>query len=305
MVFAGVIFALAAAFIQSCCYLISGAYVRRSSLQGWTLTAPQQITMMPFALLLAVFFFPHDADLDWKRLLLWNTLCMLSGYAGNFFLFQMQKQVEPSRTAPLQTLKIPIIVVLSFLFFSKGYSFLQISGVCMIVVSSVLLSSAGTKLDFRTWAALLLCVFSFAVCDIAIAKMLEINSTAFDTRLESVLFTLGIGLLSTGVLALPAIILQKRRSSVPRSSLWVRYALPYSVLWIAALVFLFSSFAVAGVEIGTMVQSSRSLISVVTGYFLSFTCAFDGIETKISRSVFIRRIASAVLMVLSVVLYSR
>lgn len=301
----GIIFALTAAFLQSCCYLISGAYVRRSSLEGWTLTAPQQITMLPFSIFLVVFFFPGISHLDWKNLMMWNLLCMISGYAGNFFLFQMQKYVEPSRTAPLQALKIPMIVVLSSLLFSKGYSIQQIFGVALIIASSVLMSGAGSVLNSKAWILLLLCVFSFAVCDIAIVKMLEINSRAFDMKLDGVLFTLGIGLFSTGILALPAIFFQRMvYSKVPEFSLWVRYALPYSLLWIVALGFLFTSFSISSVELGTMVQSSRSLISVVMGYMLSHTSAFGDVETSTSKIAFVKRMVAAILIISAIVFYN-
>ena len=108
----GIAMGLTAAFMHSVCYVISGSYVKRTRLPGWTLVAPQRVVMcIPYAAL-AWFFRPVSYDGHGVPLLVCALVCMMAVFLGDCGLFQMQRHVEPSRTAPLQAVKIPILAFL-------------------------------------------------------------------------------------------------------------------------------------------------------------------------------------------------
>ena len=305
MVLTGVISAFFAAILQSSCYLVAGLYAKRSNLPGWTLTFPQQIAMLPLAIVLAAVFYPYASAPQWCSLLPYLALCTIAGLSGNFGLFQMQKYVEPSRTAPLQAFKIPLIVLFSFFFYSQSYSVQQLTGVFVIMVASKLVSGAGERMSTAAWGWLIFCSSGFALSDVAIGRMLQINSTVAGSVFQNAMFTLGIALVFSGVAAIPLFFVQAARPSlVPRFSVLAKYAFGYSALWIVALAALFYAFASSSVELGTIVQSSRSLISVVIGYVLAKYGFLKDVEYKVSPRVFLVRLFAALLIIFAIYLNS-
>jgi len=70
-----------------------------------------------------------------------------------------------------------------------------------------------------------------------------------------------------------------------------------------SIAVLFASFAVIGIVNGTIVQSSRGLIAVVLGWLVA-RAGFERIEEKVPHMIFIKRVVSAVLIILAMVLFN-
>lgn len=300
----GIALGLVAAFLQSVCYVISGGYVKRTGLPGWTLTAPQRAVMiLPYAIL--AWMFRPDSMQGLERGLFASTFaCVVAIFTADSGLFQMQKHVEPSRTAPLQSVKIPILALMSFLAFGQSFSFLQIIGIALVLASAALLFGAGRRIPLPAWLWLLLCTGCYAVSDLSIGHALDLTRDACGGVLRSSLFVLGITHLACSVFAVPVLVVQRLFGApMPGLREWLRYAVPYGFVWMVAMVFLLSCFSLSGVVLGAIAQSCRGLISVLLGWLL-VRHGFADLEGETPRTVFLRRIFAAVMIVIAMALYA-
>lgn len=296
----GITLGLVAAFLQSVCYVISGSYVKRTGFPGWTLTAPQRVVMaLPYAVL-AWAARPESLNGQLRTLFVCVTVCMVAVLAGDCGLFQMQKHVEPSRTAPLQSVKIPILALLSFLVFGQTFTPIQLVGISLVLVSAALLFGAGKRIRPRDWLWMLICTGSYAVSDLAIGRILEQTRDVCGGVLRSSLFALGITHFACSVFSVPVSVLQWAFGApFPGVRQWSVYAIPYGFVWMSAMVFLLVCFSLSGVVLGAVAQSCRGLISIVLGWFL-IRHGFADLEGETSRKVLLRRSVSAVVIVVGI-----
>ena len=303
MIWIGVLLGLAAATLQSFCYIVSGSYVRRTGRAGWTLTAPQRALMLiPYGAL-TVATWPESFAGEGLPFLAGAATCMVMAYLGDVGLFQMQKTVEPSRVAPLQAMKIPLIALISWAVLGRVYSGGQVLGILLVVASAGILCGAGRRIGRSAWLWLLVCSGGFAVSDVGVGCALAHSREMCGGLLRSSLFTLGVTGLGSSVLALPVVAAQKASGTLPTLRECLRYALPFGTLWIVAMVFLFVCFSLSGIVLGTIAQSTRGLISVAVGWFLAHH-GFADLERGVSVAVFIRRAVAAILIIGAMVLYA-
>ena len=82
-----------------------------------------------------------------------------------------------------------------------------------------------------------------------------------------------------------------------------RYALPWAVAWLAAMLFLFGCFDRIGVIFGNILQATRGIMSIVLGVAVA-ALGHLRLEQKVSRGVLVRRIVAAALMFTAIALYS-
>lgn len=292
------------AFIQSCSYIVSGTYVKRTGRPGWTLALPQRFVMAPFYAALAWFFRPQAADADLRGIIL-ACLCMLAGVlAGDTGLFQMQRTVEPSRVAPLQAVKIPIIAVISFLLLEQSFGPMKILAIAFVLGSAALLFGAGRRIRLPAWGWLLVCTTGFAASDLSIGRVLGLTHDACGGVLRSSLFALGLTHFVSAVFGFAGYCVQRGLGAErPRGTDWIRYVIPYGALWMVSMVFLFVCFSLAGVVPGTIAQSTRGLISVMLGWALA-RHGFADVDAEVPRSVFFRRILAALLVMAAMAAYA-
>jgi len=91
--------------------------------------------------------------------------------------------------------------------------------------------------------------------------------------------------------------------TVPRPSkaVWSN-ALPFSVTWFTAMLFLFASFASIGIVYGNIIQSTRGVISVLLGVLIS-VAGHVHLEEKMTTMMLIKKSGAALLMIGAIVLY--
>jgi len=304
MILIGLLFGLAAAFFQSLCYIVSGCYVRRTGRPGWTLSAPQRGAMLvPYALL-AWFSRPPALDGEGTAVLACAVGVMIFALSGDIGLFQMQKTVEPSRVAPLQSMKVPMIALISFLFLGQTYSVGRLAGIVLVIGSALVLFGAGTRISAHAWFWLAVCCGSYAVSDLFIGYGLVHTRTVCGSVLRSSLFIMGVTGFAGSVLALPIWFAQGRsRANLPTVRECLLYVVPYGLLWGVAMVFLFVCFSLSGVVLGAIAQSTRGLMSVGIGWLLA-RHGFADLEGPASVGIFVRRAVAAVLVILAMALYA-
>ena len=87
------------------------------------------------------------------------------------------------------------------------------------------------------------------------------------------------------------------------SALRFFHGLPFSAIWLVAMLLLFATFAIIGVVFGNIVQSSRGIISILIGYLVA-AAGHQHLEQKVAHGVLARRIAAAALLSLAIALLS-
>ena len=80
-------------------------------------------------------------------------------------------------------------------------------------------------------------------------------------------------------------------------------AAPFAVSWYLSQVALFVCFGLLGTVFGNVIQASRGLISIALGILL-LHYGFGRLDARISRAMWLRRAAAAILMAAGIILYS-
>lgn len=80
------------------------------------------------------------------------------------------------------------------------------------------------------------------------------------------------------------------------------YSLPFALSWFAAMICLFSCFALVGIVYGAILQSTRGIISVALGFIIA-RAGFVSLESKSSKQMIARRLIAAALMTGAVALF--
>ena len=304
MIWVGIALGLAAAFLQSLCYVVSGSYVRRTGLPGWTLTAPQRAVMLVPYLILTWLTCPESLGAAESTVIAGTLVVTVAAYFGDVGLFQMQKTIEPSRVVPLQSMKIPLIAAISFLVLGQAYSLGQVAGVLLVLASAAMMFGAGRRIGPSAWFWLAVCSGGYAVSDVSLGCMLGGARETCGGLLKTSLFTLGLTGTGSSLLAVFALAFQRPScGTLPSGGQCLRHAVPYGFLWMTAMVFLFVCFSISGVVLGTIAQSTRGLMSVALGWFLA-RHGFADLERVATPAVFVRRAVAAVLIVLAMALYA-
>lgn len=296
---AGVAIGLVAALLQSFSYVITARYVREGQGGGTlALLAPAFALMSVVSLPVLPFLLPARMPpaAEW---ILPATLCVGLAMAANVALFLMQRTVDASRVSPLLTMKVPILAVFGMVLFAERYTPMQWVGVALVIVSAWLLCNAGRDVPLRALAWLFLASIGYAFSDICIKLTLEAFAPVCRSLLHCSLLTVFVCYLAGGIYGFAGL------AFVPRTPrrVFVRHVVPYAAVWLLAMIVLFACFSLIGIVQGNIVQSARGLISVVMGWFLA-RAGLVHLEERVSRAVFVRRVVSALMIVLAIALFN-
>ena len=83
----------------------------------------------------------------------------------------------------------------------------------------------------------------------------------------------------------------------------LRDSFPFAAFWFSAMMCIYFCYGELGPVFGNVVQSTRSVIAVVIG-ILAVRLFSLGVETPVSRSMWMRRLITAALMSAGIILYS-
>ncbi len=309
MIAAGILTGLAAAFCQSLSYLATRHFVQKrvarpeggSSRQ---LLALSHVWMGIFSLLVIPLVWPaagiHLLAILWP--LLGTTVFYLLGQIG---LMIALKHAEPSRVSPLLGFKIVVLAAMSTVLLQPGIPPEQQAitpmrwiAVAICVIAAVSLNYSGVALRRRALLGILIACIAYSLSDwhigllvAAVRESSHLSLAHASTLAACLCYAL------CGLIALAFLPWQGSR----RPADW-RDAIPFGLAWFLAMLFLFASFAIVGVVLGNILQSTRGLMSIFMATLL-IRMGHHHIEPVSSRGIFFRRLVAATLMFLAVSLY--
>ncbi len=222
------------------------------------------------------------------------SLFYLLGQAAFFLALRYD---DASRLSPLLGLKIIVLAVLYLIWPVVHLTWIHWAGAGVSVVAAMMLNYAGQRIaPAAAISVLLACVF-YSLSDWNIAATVDVTLRYTDSRLMATLLSVSLSYVLCGAVALSLLPV----AGVSSLREW-HYALPFALSWLTAMVFLFACFNTIGVLYGNLVQATRGVMTVVMAAAVA-KMGFVRIEPVVGRSVFLRRLAAAMLMFLAIGLY--
>ncbi len=290
----GVLFGILGAGGQSAAYLVSRRFIvnRRGS--------PACLLVLSHTLLgvaaLVVLALAWD-----ERLAEPTSYAWLAAGAGGFYLlgqgalFGTLRLADASRVVPLLGLKVVAVALLWVTVMGEKMGPAQWVAVLLAVGAAFVLNHSGGKLPLRVTGPILFTCFCYGLSDLHIVRLVPAmgvaGSFAASVKAVSVCYVV-CGAVSVALLPW----LGSRRLGD-----W-RAAVPYAVVWYAAMLLLFTALATAGPVLANIALSTRGLWSIGLGALLA-ALGWEELERKTPRRVVLRRAAAALLMILAIGLY--
>ncbi len=289
----GILYGLAAAFLQSCSYVFSRNFVVKHA-DPIHLMIYSQVIMGTFAAALLPFVAPpglfrhHEYAMP-------VILCAVFYIVGQASFFMTLRELEASRASSLLGIKLVVLALINLLVFGAAISAIQWGAVILCMFAAVMMNFSGGNLSWKGILWLLITCIGYSFSDIYGKQAVFL--IAGDASLASAMTSTALSYLLLGIVALPGVFFI--RKSYPA----FLAALPFAVCWFGAMLVLFGSFAVLGVVFGNIIQSLRGLMSIGLGVLLAHG-GFSHIEAKTGPAVFRRRLVSAILMIAAIAIYS-
>lgn len=289
----GILYGLAAAFLQSCSYVFSRNFVVKHA-NPIHLMIYSQIIMGIFAAALLPFVSPPGL-FKHHEYVMPVILCAVFYVVGQGSFFMTLRELEASRASSLLGVKLVVLALINLLVFGAAISTVQWGAVILCMVAAVMMNFSGGKMSWKAVFWLLITCIGYSFSDIYGKE--AVFKIAGDSSLPSAMTSTALSYLLLGVAAVPCLFFI--RKSYPA----MLAALPFAVCWFGAMLVLFGSFAVLGVVFGNIIQSLRGLMSIGLGVLLAHG-GFSHIEAKTGPAVFQRRLVAAILMIAAIAIYS-
>ena len=294
MLILGILFGLLAALCQSCSYICSKIFLEKHKGDNIRLLLISH-TLMGVLSLLALPFLLNSSFPPFEHVLLPIVGATAYYLMAQVSLFSALKITEASRISPLLGLKILFIALLSVIALDKTFSLVQWGAVCLALVAGAILNWSGTPPPFKSVGFVLLACLGYSLSDINI-RILVINLSAASI-LRGTLCGVALTYVFCGFICVILLTFMKR----PDLQL-IKETIPFSCFWFVAMLCLFACFALINVMLGNIIQSTRGIMSIVIAAGIA-KAGYEHLEKKVPRGVFIRRIAAAVLMVVSIIMF--
>lgn len=295
MIFVGILAGIATALLQAISYVCSASFMQkyRSSLR---LVIFSQLAMGAFSLLLLPFLFPGGlAGKYWEffgLIAIWVAVFMV----GQIGFFTTLRSIEASRMSSLLGLKIVVLAFLYVVVMRNSLSAGQWLAVALSAVAAVGMNwSGGKQFTLKGLFWLLMTLVFYSLTD-----MTENRLVRLPEGINVVSAAFGVGVVCyaiLGVLTLP--MLWKFRWTTRQFVL----SIPFAVSWFLSQVALFVCFGLLGTVFGNVIQASRGLISIGIGMLL-LHWGLGKLDARISRRMWLRRIAAGILMTAAIILYA-
>lgn len=289
----GILCGFGAALMQSVSYVYSARFISQFRVGAVSLLVLTHV-VLGIVSLLALPLVWHDSILEIDTYLLPLLAMALSYLVGQFSLFQAIRYSEASRVSPLLGLKILMLALIGSLWFGEAYAGVQWMAVLLCVLGAVWLSASGGRVSRGAIGWVLGACTGYALSDLSVLYIMR----TFDHLSLTHAAAIGVCLcyLLCGIGSLFFLPRVEGRHLLVQSA-------PAALTWLAAMIFLFACFAEIGVLFGGIVQSSRGLISIFLGIFLTYV-GFRFAEKMPARGVFLQRLGASVLMLVAIVVFS-
>ena len=175
---------------------------------------------------------------------------------------------------------------------------LQWFAVLLCLIAGISINYTGGRMKTIAILAVAGAAASFSFADWNINLMIKalLTQHAID-RLHASLLTEALSYLLTGLLVIPLL----KPLGSRKSADWID-AVPFAAAWFIAMVFLFIAFSTVGIMLGSILQCTRSFITIGLAAAFMYR-GHEHIEPRQSRSVILRRFAAGFLMFIGITLY--
>lgn len=235
----------------------------------------------------------------------WGRFPALAGVVGAYWLaqcaiFVAQRQIDASQLVPLLGLKLPMLAMLTGIFYHQHFNVWQLLAIALTVISAFVLNNAGKRIPPSSFAFLLAGCLFYCLSDMCIQIEVEqIHAQVTPSLpLSSAQCTFQTYILSgvVGAICMPFL----KGSRVPGARLC---SLPYAICWLLSIVFLTICFARLGTVNGNIVQATRGLFAVLLAPLLILS-GMTWLETRTTWRMYLRRLAAALMMLAAIALYN-
>ena len=294
----GILCILCAALLNSFCYIFSARFLlkHKSPLRMLLIV---QVLMMVMSLPPLPFLYPFGAIERILPLAGLVAVWVLVFFIGQGCFFRAQNHFEASRLASLLGLKIIVLAVLYISLEHKNLGLFQWLAVLVAAGAGMLFNWSGSS---RTnpigWLFLATTLVCYSTADITETRLVLMTQ---QTGLSLMRSALGATFLLYGVLGLTALpFFVWFKPTLPQ----VRDAFPYALFWLASQILLLAGFAAVKPVFGNVVLALRGVFSVLMGLLLA-RVGLGALDSRdIPRRKWIQRGVAALLMILTIALYS-
>ncbi len=294
MLWAGVIFGLVAAVVQSVAYVFSRQYIVARPGGAMRLLVISHVVLGIMSLpVVPIVWSPEMADVG----VYWWDLLGASGFylIGQATLFLSLRNTDASRVAPLLGLKVMFVALLYVTLMDAEIGPMQWLAVGLSVVAAFVLNYTGGSMPPVVIAGTLFTCLTYGLSDLHIIRLVPLlgdpGTFVASARATALSYAL------CGVMCLPLLWWYGSR----RLSEWTATT-NYAVTWMGSMYALFASLAMAGPVLANIVIATRGLWSIAIGFVLA-AMGFVHLERKVHGHVALRRAAAAVLMIVAIGLY--
>lgn len=289
----GVLYGFAAALMQSISYVFSAQFILQHRATPLTLLILMHLVLGGVCLLiLPLLWHPKLLSVGDYILPLLSTTFFYC--VGQISLFKAIRVSEASRVSPLLGLKVLVLAAMGLLWFGDSYQWVQWLAIGLCALGAIWLSASGGRISVSALGWVVMACVGYALSDLSILY------TMHSLEPLSLIHAAAVGVclcyMICGVLSLLFYPGLKDKQLLAQSA-------PSALTWLLAMVFLFACFAEIGVVFGGIVQSSRGLISIFLGVFLTWV-GFKYAEKMPARSVFMQRFAASTLMLFAIAMFS-
>ena len=295
MMSVGIIFGVLTGVCISVCYLFSRSYqLGRPNGLAKLMVISHLVQGVVSAVLLLVLWREDIPPLEeYWRPMLGYTVSYLIGHTG---LFAAIRYADASRVSPLLGFKVVILALIAVGFAGQTLVFRQWVAVVMTVAGVLVLNYSGGQMPWRALVGVVVACVAYSISDLFVRAHIE--ALAPLPPIWAGVFVTFMAYVCCGAFALAFLPwLGSRKLDDWRASI------PYTAVWFIAQLLLFVSIALIGVVLMNICQATRAIWSVVLGAMVA-GWGLQHLEQQTTRSVFVRRIAAAVMIVAAIGLYS-
>ena len=299
----GIVAGLIAAAASALSYLVSRHYGGRQPGGGRRLLVRAHVLMGLLSVPLAALLWPPTLPPTgaWLPELVGSTACYLAGQVAVFAALQ---RIDASRLAPLLGLKIAMLAAIVTGLLGHELTGRQWLAVAASIAAAALVQTAGRPLPRSATVVVVAACLLFAMSDLFIVALIDGLASAPPVassmvgRLETGGFAVAITYVLCGVVACGC--LPWHGGHEPSD--WDPAA-RYAVVWMAAMLALYTCFGLVGPVFGNILQSTRGTMAVGLGALLARRGWHD-LEQPVDRRTLVRRVLAALLMTAAIAAYA-
>ena len=274
-------------------YIFSRSYIRKYQ-DPVKLSIFSQLVMSVGGVILLIVY-SSFGSIPWSG----SFFALLAGQVFTFIwgqtsFFMLLKEVEATRASSLIGLKLIALAVVSTVM-GNMLSGVQWLAVLLCTVAAVGMNFSGGRLSLRAVFWLIMAAFGYALCDICITQMMIIMPGK--SMLFNAVGVMGCCFTLLGIAVLPALVKYPLRKTELTDSV------PYSLVYLGSMLFLYTCFGLIGVVFGSIIQAGRGIVSIVLGILL-LHFGLEKNEPQVSGKIWIRRSIMAVFMLSAMILYT-